>query len=74
MVVEDITRVKDYLTKTKLSTLDFVINPYVGCPMKCLYCYAAYMVSFSKHEEDWGDFKNIPTKELTFLKSKIKRL
>ena len=59
MVVEDITRVKDYLTKTKLSTLDFVINPYVGCPMKCLYCYAAYMVSFSKHEEDWGDFIDV---------------
>ena len=46
MVVEDITRVKDYLTKTKLSTLDFVINPYVGCPMKCLYCYAAYLVEY----------------------------
>lgn len=32
MVVEDVTRVKDYLNKTKLTTLDYVINPYVGCP------------------------------------------
>ena len=55
MVVEDVTRVKDYLNKTKLSTLDYVINPYVGCSANCLYCYAAYMVGFSKHSEAWGE-------------------
>ena len=59
MVVEDITRVKDYLNKTKLSTLDYVINPYVGCSAKCLYCYAAYMVGFSKHSEAWGEFIDV---------------
>ena len=76
MVVEDITRVKDYLTKTKLSTLDFVINPYVGCPMKCLYCYAAYMVSFSKHEEDWGDFIDVKhtNKRINLFKIKDKKV
>lgn len=56
MVVEDTTRVKDYLNKTKITTLDYVINPYVGCPNKCLYCYASYMSGFSKHSESWGDF------------------
>ena len=40
MIAQDYTRVKDYLNKTKLKSLDYVINPYVGCPHKCLYCYA----------------------------------
>ncbi len=76
MVVEDTTRVKDYLTKTKLASLDYVINPYVGCPNKCLYCYAAYMSSFSKHCEAWGDFIDIKktNKKINIFKLKNKKL
>lgn len=76
MVVEDSTRVKDYLTKTKLETLDYVINPYVGCPNKCLYCYAAYMSSFSKHAEEWGEFIDVKrtSKKLNIYKIKNKKL
>mgnify|MGYP001089750321 CR=1 FL=1 len=76
MVVEDSTRVKDYLNKTKLTTLDYVINPYVGCPNKCLYCYAAYMSSFSKHTEEWGDFIDVKrtSKKINIFKIKNKRV
>ena len=76
MVVEDSTRVKDYLNKTKLSYLDYVINPYVGCPNKCLYCYASYMSSFSKHSEAWGDFIDIKrtSKKINTFKIKNKKV
>lgn len=76
MVVEDTTRVKDYLNKTKLSNLDYVINPYVGCPHKCLYCYAAYMSSFSKHSEEWGEFIDIKctSKKINTFKIKNKKV
>lgn len=76
MVVEDVTRVKDYLNKTKLTTLDYVINPYVGCPNKCLYCYAAYMSSFSKHSEEWGEFIDIKrtNKRINIFKIKNKKV
>ena len=76
MVVEDSTRVKDYLTKTKLQTLDYVINPYVGCPNKCLYCYAAYMSSFSKHAEEWGEFIDVKrtSKKINLYKIKNKKV
>lgn len=76
MVVEDTTRVKDYLTKTKLKTLDYVINPYVGCPNKCLYCYAAYMSSFSKHSEEWGEFIDVKrtAKKINLFKIKNKKV
>ena len=70
------TRVKDYLNKTKLTTLDYVINPYVGCPNKCLYCYAAYMSSFSKHSEEWGEFIDIKrtNKRINIFKIKNKKV
>lgn len=76
MVVEDVTRVKDYLNKTKLTTLDYVINPYVGCQNKCLYCYAAYMSSFSKHSEEWGEFIDIKrtNKRINIFKIKNKKV
>ena len=76
MVVEDTTRVKDYLNKTKLKHLDYVINPYVGCPNKCLYCYAAYMSSFSKHSEEWGEFIDVKrtAKKINTFKIKNKKV
>ena len=52
-------RVKNLLTPSKLPGVDYVINPYVGCPHKCLYCYAEFMKRFSDHTEDWGDFTDV---------------
>ena len=56
MVVENIKRVRDIVNPSRLPDYDFVINPYVGCTHKCMYCYAEFMKRFSKHEEDWGEF------------------
>lgn len=47
------------LTKTRIPAGDYVINPYTGCPHKCLYCYANYMRRFTGHSENWGDFIDI---------------
>ncbi len=76
MVIEGSTRVKDYLTKTKLETIDYVINPYVGCPNNCLYCYASYMSSFSKHTEAWGEFVDVKktNKKINIFKIKNKKV
>ena len=49
-----------YVSKSKLPDADYVINPYVGCPHKCIYCYAEYMKRFSGHSRDeWGDFVDV---------------
>jgi DNA repair photolyase len=50
---------KSILTKTAIPGGDFVANPYVGCPHKCLYCYADFMRRFTNHEEKWGDFLDV---------------
>ncbi len=51
--------VKSWLSKSKIPGADYAINPYVGCPHKCLYCYAEYMRKFSGHTENWGDFLDV---------------
>lgn len=51
--------VNSYLTKTKIPASDYVINPYVGCPHACKYCYACFMKRFTNHSEPWGDFVDV---------------
>jgi DNA repair photolyase len=48
--------VKSLLTRSQLPAADYVINPYIGCPHKCLYCYAEFMKHFTHHKEPCGDF------------------
>lgn len=60
---EKTIQVKDYITKSNLPVSDYVINPYVGCPHGCRYCYARFMKRFTAHEEPWGEFVDIKEAE-----------
>ena len=71
MVIKEI-KVNDYLTKSKLPASDYVINPYVGCPHGCKYCYASFMKRFTGHNEEWGDFLDIKICDKKINLEKIK--
>ena len=59
-ITEKHIEVKDYLTKSNLPANDYVINPYIGCPHACKYCYACFMKRFTGHNnEPWGSFIDI---------------
>ena len=58
-IMERTVQVKDLLTKSNLPASDYVINPYVGCPHGCKYCYACFMKRFTNHSEEWGQFIDI---------------
>ena len=64
--------VNDYLTKSNLPESDYVINPYVGCPHACAYCYACFMKRFTNHNEDWGSFLDVKECEKPISLSRIK--
>lgn len=75
MKVKEI-KTNDYVTKSNLPASDYVINPYVGCPHGCKYCYASFMKRFTNHEEPWGEFIDIKRceKEIDIKKLTGKRI
>lgn len=73
-IIEKQIFVKDYLIKSNLPDSDYVINPYIGCPHACKYCYACFMKRFTGHKEEWGTFIDIKQcdKEINIKKLKNK--
>jgi DNA repair photolyase len=59
MVTVNVVEARSMVSKSRLPTADYVVNPYVGCPHKCIYCYAEFMKRFTGHHEEWGDFLDV---------------
>ena len=51
--------VQSVMTKSSLPLGGYSVNPYVGCPHACKYCYASFMKRFTGHAEPWGTFLDI---------------
>ena len=50
---------KSVMTKSNGPLGGYSVNPYVGCPHACKYCYASFMKRFTGHTEDWGTFMDV---------------
>lgn len=63
-------RVRNLVTKSKLDS-GLTINPYVGCPHKCVYCYAA-CINYTGVErgEEWGTYLDVkePSEQINLAK------
>lgn len=70
-IMENEIMVKDWVTKSNLPASDYVINPYVGCPHGCRYCYACFMKRFTNHKEEWGSFIDIKQCDRPISKKKL---
>lgn len=57
-VIKEI-EVRSILSKSNLPVGDYSVNPYVGCPHACKYCYACFMKRFTGHAEPWGTFLDV---------------
>ena len=49
-------RAKNILSRSKIGSGGYAINPYVGCSHGCIYCYAEFMRGVTGHEEAWSEF------------------
>ncbi len=47
---------KTALSKSKLSGLDYALNPYIGCEHGCIYCYSKATLRDEKKALRWGKF------------------
>ena len=70
MIVNEI-EVYRYITKSKIKGIDFVINPYIGCPNGCLYCYAKFLNNFNGHKEKWGEYLDVKKTDYKIKKVSI---
>lgn len=52
-------KAKSIVVKSKIPSLDYVVNPYTGCQHGCIYCYAKFMKRFTDHHETWGEFVDV---------------
>ena len=60
---------KNIITKSNIPSIDFVINPYIGCQHGCIYCYAEFMIRFTDHKGDkWGQFLDVKTYDYDKIK------
>ncbi|MBR4162786.1 MAG: radical SAM mobile pair protein B [Solobacterium sp.] len=53
------TSTRNIMTKSNAPLGGYAVNPYVGCPHACKYCYASFMKRFTGHLEDWGTFMDV---------------
>ena len=51
--------VQSVMTRSSLPVGGYSVNPYVGCPHACQYCYASFMKRFTGHTEPWGTFLDV---------------
>jgi radical SAM mobile pair protein B len=58
MIIKEI-QTQSVLTKSNLPVSDYSVNPYIGCPHACKYCYASFMKRFTNHAEPWGEFLDV---------------
>lgn len=61
------------LSSSKIPSVDYTLNPYVGCIHACRYCYAEFMIKYIKHSEPWGNFIDVKTNAPILLKKELKK-
>lgn len=63
---------KSVLNASKIH--DYCVNPYTGCEVACVYCYAAlFMRRYSGHSEPWGAFVDVKVNAPALLSRQIVR-
>ena len=64
---------KTLMSKSKIPSLDYAINPYLGCEHACAYCYATFMARFSDIKDEWGSFVGVKENAPEILRREIPR-
>jgi len=69
--IKEITA-KSILNKSKI--FEYCLNPYTGCQIGCLYCYARlFMGRYSGHKEPWSTFVDVKVNGPELLAKQLKR-
>lgn len=64
---------KSILSRSGIGSIDYSVNPYVGCSHGCAYCYARFMMRYARTKQSWGKFVHAKINAPTVLVKEIKR-
>ncbi len=66
---------KSALVRSKIPSVNYVINPYLGCEHGCRYCYAVFMKKYSHGHTDapWGSFVEVKVNIPDVLRQELSR-
>ena len=51
----------------------YTLNPYVGCPHRCAYCYASYISQWKGESSPWGTWVHVKVNVPEVLKKELSR-
>ena len=64
---------KTLMGKSGISSVEYAINPYLGCQHGCVYCYAKFMSRMGHRGEEWGSFVDAKVNALERLRHEASR-
>ena len=73
MTIKEI-KVKSALVKSRLPSVDYVVNCYVGCGFACSYCYASFMGRMvGRSVDEWGSYVYAKVNTPDLLKKELEK-
>jgi len=66
-------RCRTILGRSGIGSVDYSVNPYLGCEHGCVYCYARFMSRMGHAGEDWGSFVDVKVNALERLRAEAPR-
>jgi DNA repair photolyase len=64
---------KTLMGRSGIGSVDYAINPYLGCAHACVYCYARFMRRMGHKGERWGSFVDAKVNALERLRAEAPR-
>ena len=66
-------KAKSVLGYSRIPSVTYCLNPYVGCAHACRYCYAAFIARRAGYTQRWGEYVNIKVNAPALLASRLPR-
>lgn len=65
---------KNALSRSGIYSVDYSLNPYIGCEHNCCYCFARYMKKFANLKKEWGKFVVVKKNIIDVLRKDIRKI
>ncbi|MBR8640463.1 radical SAM protein [Streptomyces tuirus] len=66
---------KTLIQRSKIPSIDYVINPYTGCVLGCAYCYASFAGrQFGQPVKEWGNYLYVKRNAVELARKELAKM